>query len=238
MSQNQIDWKKKYIKYKIKYIALKKSFETKQNYNVFGGGKDNEEDINEENEKKIFTKLVENNLEKKIWDSKSLLLDCIAQTQMQTETVKLIKWVIANEIAKPSQMQLDMCLTYSVFCGYYTIANNLIKLGANPQITYNDETLVDIALKFHFYKTAKVLMNNGAISKEFYNQTQMVQDQYNFSNDPENFVGERSDEMKRISDQVVALFKEKLLSKSKYNFQNLSRNSVKEKLNKNIVITK
>ena len=78
------DYKKKYLKYKLKYLDLKKNgFELKNqpantntNINTMVGAGNNVSDNKiHEDEKEIFSMVVEKNLKSGIWDKKTLLLD-------------------------------------------------------------------------------------------------------------------------------------------------------------------
>ena len=166
------------------------------------------------------------NLKSGQWDKKTLLLDCVADTKMQTETVKLINWMISKGKIKLNSKQLDITLMYTVFCGYYIIVEKLIDLGANPLIRYNTNTLVDIATNLYFNKTAQVLIKHGAQSKNFYSQTQLVSTGYDFSNDPENLV-ESNGKENLVSKKIYTELKEKMALTNKYSFENLSRNIFK-----------
>ena len=223
-----MNWKNKYLKYKLKYIELKNHKEKKniQNNILFGGT------ILTPDEEQIFSLIYNNNIENGTWDKKSILLDCIEATKMQTETIKFLKYIIETKNITPTKKQLETILVFSVFCGYYLIVEELIKLGSNPKINYNDWTLVDTAIDFYFYKTAKILMKYGGLSKKYYSQEQL-NSIINFSNDPENYINQ-SDKTKKLDNQIYLQFKEKLLNGEKFNFENLSRNVLKVKLKKMI----
>ena len=224
----EINWKNKYLKYKLKYIKLNNIIGIGVKNNILVGG------LNElvPDEELIFSQIYNDNIENNKWDKKSILLDCVASTQMQTETIKFIKYIIKNKKITPTKSQLEIVLVFSVFCGYYLVVEELIKLGANPKINYGDWTLVDTAIDFYFYKTAKVLMGSGGLSKKYYSQEQL-NSIMNFSNDPENYVSQ-SDNTKKLDNQIYLQFKEKLLDGQKFNFENLSRNILKTKLKKMI----
>ncbi len=232
-----MDCKNKYLKYKLKYIELKKKLETNgysdtnktlQRNKLGGGYEKNPDDYT------LFDELIKKNLEDESWNKKTLLIDCIDGTSMQTETNKLLKYIIGKQIISPTKKHLDMALVFAVFCGFYIVVEELIKLGANPNVKYDYLPLVDIALEFYFYKTAKILMENGGQSKNYYSQSQLVSSQYNFSNDPENYVGDSNKSNK--NKQIYKLFKEKMLNGSSFNFDNLSRNLFSNKLKSNIEI--
>jgi len=270
-----MDWKNKYLKYKLKYAKLKTHIEFNKNIYLLEGGdvnknvsghydqghrdqgygdqghsdqgygdqgygdqgygdqylETNSDDTN------IFSKLISDNLKKGIWDKKTILLDCIGSTGMQTETNKLINYICSSNIVNPNKKHLEMSLVYAVYCGYYIVVEELIKLGANPNIQYNGFALADTAINFCFFKTAKVLMNHGGLSKNFYSSNQLIGDQYNFSNDPENFVkSPNTNKPNQIDEQIYRQFKEKLLTNSLFNFENLNTNILKTKFKKNIKI--
>jgi hypothetical protein len=222
----EINWKNKYLKYKLKYIELKNVIGQKKNiqYNVLTGGYE----YLTPNEEQIFSQIYNDNIENNKWDKKSILLDCIEATKMQTETIKFIKYIGKNKKITPTKSQLEICLIFSVFCGYYLVVEELINLGANPNINYGDWSLVDTAIDFYFYKTAKILMEHGGLSKKYYSQEQLNL-MMNFSNDPENYIS-MSDNTKKLDNQIYLQFKEKLLNRKKFNFENLSRNILKTKL--------
>ena len=233
--KQELEWKKKYLKYKLKYLDLKKNgFELKNqptNINTMVGAGNNVSDNKiHEDEKEIFSMVVEKNLKSGIWDKKTLLLDCVSDVKMQTETVKMLDWLISSGQTKPNKKQLDATLAYAVFCGYYIIVKKLISLGANPLIRYETNTLVDIATNLYFYKTAKVLFDSGAQSNNFYSSAQFVTGQNNFSNDPENLV-ETEDKENLIKNNIYTELKEKIMSQNKFNFENLNRNVFKLGLN-------
>jgi hypothetical protein len=225
-----MDWTNKYLKYKLKYIKLKKKIKNNKNIinvNLLLGGANLTPD-----EEQIFSQIYNNNIENGSWDKKSIFLDCIEATKMQTETIKFIKYIIENKNITPSKKQLEIVLVFSVFCGYHIIVEELIKLGANPNIYYNDWTLVDTAIEFYFYKTAKILIKNGGMSKKYYSQEQL-NPIINFSNDPENYINQLENS-KKLNNKIYLQFKEKLLSREKFNFENLSRHILKIKIKKMI----
>ena len=223
---NYMDWKNKYLKYKLKYIELNKYLKNtnknKDNKLLIGGG-----DLTPD-EKQIFSQIYNNNIENGSWDKKSILLDCVEATKMQSETIKFINYIINYKNIIPSKKQLETVLVFSVFCGYYLIVEELIKLGVNPNINYNDWTLVDTASDFFFYKTAKMLMKYGGMSKKYYSQEQL-NTMIDFSNDPENYVNQ-SENSKKLDNKIYLQFKEKMLNGEKFNFKNLSRHILKTKL--------
>lgn len=221
------DWEKKYLKYKCKYLNLKSQIEqqekkTQTPNNMIGAGSC-ESDKNLSN---VFEVVLGGKIKSGQWDPKTLLLDCVADTKMQTETVKQIDWMISNGKIKPNTKQLDITLAYAVFCGYYIIVEKLISLGANPLIRYDTNTLVDIATNLFFNKTAQVLIKHGAQSKNFYPQTQLVSTGYNLSNDPENLV-ESNGQENLISKKMYTQLKDKMSQSNKYSFEKLSRNIFK-----------
>lgn len=225
-----MDWKNKYLKYKLKYIELKNTLKNKkniQNNNLLMGGAELTPD-----EEQIFSQIYNNNIENGSWDKKTILLDCVEATKMQTETIKFIKFIIDNKNITPTKKQLETVLVFSVFCGYYLIVEELIRLGANPNINYNDWTLVDTAIDFFFYKTAKMLMKYGGLSKKYYSQEQL-NTMIEFSNDPENYVNQKNGLIK-LDNQIYQQFKEKMLNGEKFNFENLSRQIQRRKLKKMI----
>jgi hypothetical protein len=226
----EINWKNKYLKYKVKYVELKNDISKKnvQN-NILSGGYYNYLLPDEE---QIFSQIYNTNIENGNWDKKTLLLDCIKATKMQTETIKFIKFIMENKKITPTKSQLEIALVFSVFCGYHLIVEELVKLGANPNINYGEWTLVDTAIDFYFYKTAKMLMKYGGMSKKYYSQEQL-NSMISFSNDPENYISQ-SDNTKKLDNQIYLQFKEKLLNGDKFNFENLSRNILKAKLKKMI----
>jgi hypothetical protein len=224
-----MDWKNKYFKYKLKYIELKniiKNKNIKENKLLIGGAELTPD------EEHIFSQIYNDNIENGSWDKKSILLDCVDATKMQTETIKFIKYLIEHKNMKPNKKQLESVLVFSVFCGYYLIVEELIRLGANPNINYNDWTLVDAAIDFFFYKTAKMLMKYGGLSKKYYSQEQL-NTMLNFSNDPENYILQSANSIK-LDNQIYSQFKEKMLNGEKFNFENLSRHILKTKLKKMI----
>ena len=217
-----MDWKNKYLKYKLKYIKLKNklNLESNKNNTIIGGSHQSKPD-----EETIFLELIENNLKNKNWDKKTLILDIISATQMQTGTNKLIDLVISKDMTKPGTKQLNTSLTFAVANGYYLIVEKLIKLGANPNIKFNTDSLVDLALKLYFYQTARVLMGAGVIGNHTYSLNKTNPENYNFSNDPENIVNNNTEQI--ISNKIYMELKEKLLLGRKFNFENLSRNNFK-----------
>ena len=222
----EIDWKNKYFKYKLKYIELKKSYENK-NPNTLIGGNSND---------KIFDELIAHNLKKNNWNIKTLLLDLIHDSKMQTETNKLINYVISNNIMKPSKKHIELALIYASSNGYYIIVEELIKLGANPNIPYLGLSMIDNAVKSNYHKTAKILMKYGGKSKHFYNHNQFMKNDIVFSNEPENII-EFSKQNNDYTIHIYNDFKDKLLSNSKYNFENLSRNNFKLEFKNKIIIS-
>jgi len=225
-----MDWKNKYLKYKLKYIELKNLInkEKKTKQNILLGGADGLTP----DEEQIFSQIYTTNLENGKWDKKTILLDCIGETKMQTETIKFINFLTDYKNISPTQKQLDMTLCFSVFNGYYLIVEKLINLGANPNINHNNKTLVDTAIDLYFYKTAKVLMNHGGLSKKYYSKEQF-DSKINFSNDPENYIGQKYFDS-NFNNQIYLLFREKMLEKGKFNFEDLSRNILKKKIKKMI----
>lgn len=225
-----MDWKNKYLKYKLKYIELKNTIENEKNIHnkkLLIGGADLTQD-----EEQIFSQIYNNNIENGSWDKKTILLDCVEATKMQTETIKFIKYLVENKNITLGKKQLEIVLVFSVFCGYYLVVEELIKLGANPNINYNDWTLVDTAIDFFFYKTAKMLMKYGGMSKKYYSQEQL-NTMIDFSNDPENYINQ-TNKTKKLDNQIYLQFKEKMLNGEKFNFENLSRHILKTKLKKMI----
>ena len=235
IEKQELEWKKKYLKYKLKYLDLKKSQSNviKHNSNIMvGAGKNITDNQIHEDEKEMFSMVVEKNLKSGVWDKKTLLLDCVANVKMQTETVKMLDWLISSNQTKPTKKQLDITLVYAVFCGYYIIVKKLINLGANPLIRYETNTLVDIATNLYLYKTAKVLFDSGAQSNNFYSSKQFITGQNNFSNDPENLVDsenlvETEDRENSIKNKMYIELKEKIIKTNKFNFENLNRNIFK-----------
>jgi hypothetical protein len=216
-----MDWKNKYLKYKLKYFELKKTIEINSLSKQFGG-------TTNKDKNKIFDELIDYNIKKNKWNFKSLLLDCIKQTTMQTETANLIDYIIKNNIIKPSKKHMELALIYAVYKGYYIIVEELIKLCINPNIPNFGQNLIDNSINNHYYKTAKVLLKSGCVGKNFYSQEQMLSNQINFSNDPENIVGLNIQTHPDIYSEVIyEEFKEILLSNSRYNFENLARNNFK-----------
>ena len=215
-----MDLKNKYLKYKLKYVELKNTIEKKNiQKKILLGGEYGM--VSTPDEKQIFSQIYDNNMEKGKWEKKSILLDCVEATKMQTETIKFIKYIIHDKKLTPTKKQLETVLVFSVFCGYYLVVEELIKLGANPIMNYNELTLVDIAINFYFYKTAKMLMIHGGLSKKYYSQEQLNSN-INFSNDPENYINFSLNSTK-LDNQIYLQFKEKLLNGEKFNFENLSR---------------
>jgi hypothetical protein len=227
----EINWKNKYLKYKLKYNELKNDIGKKniQN-NILSGGNYNYLTPDSE---EIFSQIYEDNIENGNWDKKTILLDCIGSTQMQTETIKFIKFIIEKKKINLTKSQLEIGLVFSVFCGYYLIVEELIKLGANPNVNYGDWTLVDTAIDFYFYKTAKILMGHGGLSKKYYSQEQL-NSLISFSNDPENYIGQSNGNTVKLDNQIYIQFKQKILNGEKFNFENLSRNILGTKLKKMI----
>lgn len=220
-----MEWKNKYLKYKLKYTELKKTIEEKniKNKNFFGGGYEMYPD-----EEEIFSQMYMDGITSGKWNKKTILLDSIETTKMQTETIKLIKYIINKKKIIPSKKHLEMALIFSVFCGYHLIVDELVVLGANPKISYNDWTLVDTAIDLYHYKTAKVLMKHGGLSKKYYSKEQLGT-VINFSNDPDNYINQ-SENTKKIDNKIFLEFKEKLINGGKFDFENLSRNILKNKL--------
>jgi hypothetical protein len=236
-----MDWKNKYLKYKSKYLNLKKnleknSFQTGGNdYNIDNNFNVYPFEINNV-DNKTYMDIIKNNFKEKIWKKETAILDCIKSTTMQTETNKLIDYMISNEIIELDKKALDIALTYAVFKGLYLIVEKLLKLGANPNLIYkNGSTLTDIAYSFYFYKTASILKKYGSHSKNFYSQTQLpianTINKYDFSKDPENYVKD-VDLISVNADNIYEELKESLLSKSPYAFEN----SLKYKFKDNIQI--
>jgi len=226
-----MDWKNKYLKYKLKYIELKN--QTQNQSKQIGGTK---------NENKIFDELIDYNIKKNNWNLKTLLLDCIRQTTMQTETVNLINYIIKNNIIKPSKKHKELALIYAVSKGYYILVEELIKLGTNPNIPNYGENLIDNAIKSHYHKTAKVLLKYGCVGKNFYSQEQLLSNEINFSNDPENIVGLNGQSQNLsnpniYSEVIYDEFKELLLSSNRYNFENIARNNFKLEYGKNVILS-
>lgn len=219
-----MEWKNKYLKYKSKYIELKNTQK-----NILYGGDNYELSPDEE---EIFSQIYDENLKNDSWNKKSILLDCIKASKMQTQTIKFIKYLMGKKKITPTKKQLEIVLIFSVFCGYYLIVEELIRLGANPNINYGEFTLVDTAIDFYFNKTAKILMSHGGLSKKYYSHEQL-NSLINFSNDPENYLPE-SDYTTKVDNQIYLLLREKLILGGKYNFENLSRNISKIKLKKMI----
>jgi len=227
------NYKNKYLKYKLKYIELKNN--EKKNNILKGGAELTNTDI-KLSDKNILLEIIEKNLKNNNWNKKTIILDCISETKMQTETNKLINYIINKKIIKPSKKQLEIALIYSVFCGYYIIVEELLKFDINSNILYNNMNLVDIAIGLYFFKTAKILMKNNSLSKNFYNQNQIISDQYNFSHDYENIINNNIiDKKEKLNYDLYYKFKEILLKNSTFNFSNLNRNIVK-KLKNNINI--
>lgn len=220
-----MDWKNKYLKYKVKYLKLKNSIIDNnvllgEDNNVLLGGDNNQFELNPD-EEEIFAQLYKTNIDNGNWNKKSIILDCISSTKMQTETVKFIKFLIDKEKIIPNKKQLEIALVFSVFGGYYLIVEELLKLGANANINYGNTTLVDTAISFYFYKTAKILMKYGGLSKKYYSPEQF-NPSINFSNDPENYINQ-SKNSNKLDEQIYLEFKKKLLEGGNYNFENLSR---------------
>lgn len=219
-----MDWKNKYLKYKLKYTELKKSINIENmNNNLLGGTIELAPD-----EEQIFSQMYNDNIESGKWDKKTILLDCIEATKMQTETIKFINYIINKKKITPAKKHLEITLIFAVFCGYYLIVDELIILGANPKTQYNNWSLVDTAIDFYFYKTAKILMKHGGLSKKYYSLEQL-NPMINFSNDPENYIN-LSDNTKKLDNQIYLQFKEKITTGGKFDFENLSRNILKHKL--------
>ena len=221
-----MEWKQKYLKYKLKYLHLKKNHKSTQ----MGGKKNYSIELEDLD---TIAELVESKLKNKEWNKKTILLDCVDSTQMQTETIKLIKYIGKTTNIMLVKKHLESALILAVFCGYYLIVDELIKQGANPNLSYNGLSLVDIAVKFYFYKTAKVLMDSGGLSRTFHNSNQMFESQHNLNADPENLVI-LSDDLK--SSKIYWQLRDKLLSSSKFQFDNLSRNIIKSNLENHVVI--
>lgn len=225
-----MDWKNKYLKYKLKYIELKNLIDNEKEIkkNILLGGADSLTP----NEEQIFAQIYTTNLENDKWNKKTILLDCIGETKMQTETIKFINFLTNYKNILPTKKQLDMALCFSTINGYYLIVEKLINLGANPNINHNNKTLVDTAINLYFYKTAKILMNHGGLSKKYYSQEQF-DSKINFSNDPENYIGQNHFD-NNFNNQIYLLFRKKMLDKGKFNFEDLSRNILQKKIKKMI----
>lgn len=224
IDEQELNWEKKYLKYKSKYLSLKSTYideKTKTNNinQMVGAGCERNIDNNH-----IFLAMIKSNLESGNWDKKTLLLDCVHDTKMQTETVKMIDCMISTKQIKLNKKQLDIALMYAVFCGYYIIVEKLISLGANPLIRHEGNTLVDVAINLFFHKTAEILIKYGGVSKNFYLTKQFPTSEYNFTNEPENLVLPKDNQIK---ESIYKELKEKMSLTNKYSFDNLSRNIFK-----------
>ena len=93
-----MDWKNKYLKYKLKYVELKNILKKNEknihnnNLLLIGGS------ILTPDEEQIFSQIYNNNIENSLWDKKSIILDCVEATKMQTETIKFIKYIIEKKL--------------------------------------------------------------------------------------------------------------------------------------------
>lgn len=224
-------YKAKYIKYKFKYIFLQNKLT-----NNLVGGSGSKSNIKTKDLDTILSEFIKYNLESEKFNLKTILLDCIEEGNVQTEINKIINFIIQNNVAKISDKHLNIALLYAVNLGYHIVADELIKLGAKPNFIWENISLIDMAIRYNFFKTAQVLMNTGAISSNYYSPNQLNKEQTNLSLDSENIIFKNSSYNNQIRKNLYDRLKEILLSKSPYDFQNLSRNNLKKNNQDNLTI--
>ena len=94
--------------------------------------------------------------------SDNILIDIIYDTEVQTETYKILKYIFVNNIVQDMN-KINEALYNAVRNGLYVVVKSLLKYGkAEPNYIHEGGfPMTDIACDFYYKLSAKVLYKYG-----------------------------------------------------------------------------